>query len=359
MRVAVLGAGVIGLSIAWRLSRDGHTVDLFDDHPGQGASYAAAGMLAPGSEAWYGETGLLRLGLDSLRRWPRFAADLSQDSPTDPWLTTTGTLMVGATAGDAAELDRVAGLLAQHGVRAEVLDRSHTQALEPGLSAHVQRVVSVRDDASVHNRRLITALRQACEARGVIWHAERADVVAGGSVRGRDSDVHHRVDRVVVAIGADAGGVRPVKGQILRVRGPRRLIKRTVRAVVAGTPVYAVPRQDGEIVLGATTEEQGFDTRVTVEGAHGLLRHALAVLPGLRDYEIVEQVARSRPGTADNLPLIGHDGEIVLATGHYRSGVLLAPLTAAAVTALVTGAAPPAGVDVCDPARRQGASLCT
>lgn len=357
MRVAVLGAGVIGLSIAWRLARDGHTVELFDDHPGQGASFAAAGMLAPGSEAWYGETGLLRLGLDSLRRWPRFAADLATDSPTDPWLATTGTLMVGATAGDAAELDRVARLLAQHEVRAEVLDRARTQALEPGLSAHVQRVVSVPDDSSVHNRRLITALREACEARSVTWHAERADVVGADSVRGRDSHLQHRVDRVVVATGADTAGVRPVKGQILRLRGSRPLITRTVRAVVAGTAVYAVPRRDGETVLGATTEEQGFDTRVTVEGAHGLLRHALAILPGLRDFEIVEQIARSRPGTSDNLPMIGRDGETVLATGHYRSGVLLAPLTAEAVSALVTGEAPPAEIDVCDPNRLQGASL--
>lgn len=355
MRIAVLGGGVIGLSIGWRLLRSGHEVDLYDDQPGGGASFAAAGMLAPASEAWYGESELLNLGLVSRHRWPGFVADLLEDARTDPWLATTGTLLVAATAGDAADLDRLAELLAAYGEPASFLDRAQMRREEPGLSGHVRRVLSVPGDLSVHNRRLVSTLTEACTARGVTWHRERADVlddtVDGPRVRGRDSAATVRADLVVIATGAAGPGTRPVKGQILRLHSPRPILGHTVRALVTGRPVYAVPRPDGEIVLGATAEEVGFDDRVTAEAVHDLLRLGLAVLPGLRDTELTETTVRHRPGTADNLPLIGRDGSAVLATGHFRGGVLLAPVTADAVCALVEGRSPPAGIEACDPGR--------
>jgi glycine oxidase len=370
MRVAVLGGGVIGLATAWRLARAGHEVDLYDDTPGAGASHAGAGMLAPAGEAWFGEDQLVRLGLAGLRQWPAFAARLREASDVDVGLRTEGSLVVGADDADATTLDRVGGLLTRHGIETERLTRRELRRVESALAPGLRRVLLVRSDLSVHNRRVVEALRVAGERAGVRMHGVRGDVDGADpdgatrrtAVRTRDG---RRVsaDAVVIAVGAELAGVgglppglatvvRPVKGQILRLGADPGLVTHTIRGVVRGDPVYVVPRTDGEVVVGATSEEQGHDVRVTADGVYELLRRAIALVPGLREAELSEALARSRPGTPDNLPLIGPvaDG-VVVAAGHYRAGFLLAPLTAEAVAAYVEGRPAPEAVGCCVPDR--------
>jgi glycine oxidase len=354
MRVAVIGAGVVGLAVAWRLSREGDRVEVFDDRPGAGASHAAAGMLAPAGEAWFGEDALLALGAESAGMWPGFAETLGRESDHDVWLRREPALMVGTDEADRADLDRVHRLLRSHDLAVDPLTRREARRLEPALTTSLRRALLVRGDLSVHNRRVVDALRRACDRAGAPLRPERADVVTdhGGAaigVRARGSGNVHRADVVVVAAGhgtSAVGGVpeslrsavRPVKGEILRLRGHEPLLTRTVRARVRGDAVYAVPRADGEIVLGATSEEQG-DLRVTADGVFELLRRGISVVPGIRDCELVEATAGARPGTADNGPLIGHTGlpNLLAATGHYRGGVLMAPVTAEAIAALLHG----------------------
>ncbi|MDN5855492.1 MAG: FAD-dependent oxidoreductase, partial [Actinomycetia bacterium] len=306
--------------------------------------------LAPAGEAWHGEEPLLVAGLESVGRWPGFAADVCAASGIDPWLAHDGTLLVGATADDAVEVERVAALLAAHDIATEPVTRSVLRDAEPALSTRVRRVVAVPGDLSVHNRRLLDALLAAVDAAKVPLLREAADPVVDDGrivgVRGRESNQVRPTDVVVVAAGsrlAEIGSLppgirtacRPVKGQILRLHGPEGLLHKTLRAYVDGVPVYVVPRRDGEIVVGATSEELAHDSTVTAEAVHDLLRTGLALVPGLRECEFVESIARHRPGTPDNLPLVGPTGVdgLLVAAGHFRGGVLLAPLTADAIAA--------------------------
>ncbi len=368
MRVAILGGGVVGLSVAWRLAADGHAVAVFDDAPGAGASYAAAGMLAPAGEAWFNEDALVRIGAESLRMWPEFAAELSRVADHDVWLRQEGSLLVGTDEADAADLDRVHGLLERHDLAAERLTRREARGLEPALATSLRRSVLVPGDRSVHNRRVVEALQRACERAGVDVRPERADVVvdeagAATGVRGRMSGAVHEAHTTVVAAGAALSevegvpaplrrAVRPVKGEILRLHTSQVLLRHTVRARVRGDTVYAVPRADGEIVLGATSDERD-DLRVTADGVYEVLRRGIAVVPGLRECELVEATARARPGTGDNGPLIGETGvsNLLLAAGHYRGGVLMAPITALALTSLLRGDAVPESVAPFTPQR--------
>lgn len=367
MRVAMIGAGVVGLSIAWRLAGDGHQVDVFDDAPGHGASYAAAGMLSPAGEAWFGETELLRLGLASMQQWPGFADQLTRQTGLDVGLSRSGTLLVGVDDADAADLDRVVGLLAAHDVEALPTTRRELRALEPSIGS-ARRTIRLPGEFSVDNRKLLTALRAGAEHSNARFHHERADVriadgLAIGAV-GRSSGAFVPADITVAAAGfelADVAGlspevaraVRPVKGQILRLQGARGILRHTVRALVRGSRVYAVPRPDGEIVIGATQEERDDHTVVTVDGVHRLLDDALTVIPALRDCALAESVARARPGTPDNGPLIGTTdvAQLLVAGGHFRGGVLLAPITAEAVTSLVAGQPLPDGLEPFSPHR--------
>ena len=368
MRVAVIGGGVIGLAVSWRLAADGERVDLFDDRTGRGASFAAAGMLAPAGEAWFGEDALVRAGVESARMWPEFAARLGHASDVDVWLRREPSLMVGADAADAADLDRVHRIVQGLGLAAERLTRREARRLEPALTSTLRRALLLRGDLSVHNRRVVEALLRAGARAGVRMHPERADVVTDPAgiavgVRSRHAGTVTRADAVVVTAGHDSRGVgglpellrravRPVKGQILRLRAAGPLVSRTVRARVRGDAVYVVPRADREIVVGATSEESE-DLRVTAEGVFEVLRCGIELLPALRDCEVAEVAARARPGTVDNFPLVGRTQvpNLLVATGHHRGGVLLAPLTAAAVSALLHGAPVLETVLPFDPAR--------
>lgn len=311
MRVQILGAGIVGLSVADELICRGHDVTVVDPQPGSGASYAAAGMLCPSGELWHGETDGFRLGRASARLWPEYADRLGVH------LHRRGTLLVGADAGDLQQVGRQVELLTAEGVAAELLTRRELLAREPGLG-RVAGGALLADDHSVDPREVVAALLQ------------RVPVAA-------DSD-ETPVDVTVIATGAalpEPFGhlVRPVRGEIVRVRTDDPL-EGTVRGWAHGQQVYAVPRRprDGmqEVAIGATSEEHAGDPQPTVEGVFRLLEAARVLLPGLGRATFLEAIARDRPGTPDNLPLIGPtdlDG-VLLAAGHYRNGVLLAPLTA-------------------------------
>jgi len=320
MRVRVLGAGIVGLSVAAELQRRGHPVEVVDRSPGTGASYAAAGMLAPAAEVWHGETELLRLGSRSLALWPEYADRLGVRRHR------TGTLLVGADHGDLQQVERQAELLAALGHEVALLERGELLDCEPTLASGVRGGLLLADEHSVDPRAVVAALRAAVPVRAAA-DASPAEVT-------------------VVATGARLpepwrGLVRGVRGEILRLRSddpPRR----TVRGWVHGDPVYVVPRADGEVVVGATSEEHDAPPVATAGGVVRLLQAARTLLPGLDRAAVTEVLARDRPGTPDNLPLIGPaparpgseiGGRTVLAAGLYRHGVLLAPLVAHLVAA--------------------------
>ncbi|WP_300007785.1 glycine oxidase ThiO [Pseudonocardia sp.] len=345
--MTVVGAGVIGLSCAWRAATAGWRVTVLDPAPASGASWVAGGMLAPLTEAWPGEERLLELGVESLRRWPDFAAELGGAG-----LRTEGTVVVATGAGDRAELDSLAEHLARTGRAVERLTGRALRRLEPALGPEVRGGLSVPGDLSVDNRELLGALREAAEQAGARFVSQAVTCVLddGARVTGvRCAGGHDRPAEVVlVAAGAHSsalhpalrGLVRPVKGEILRLAhrpGAFPPPRRTVRALVDGRPVYMVPREGGGLVVGATQTEVGFDTDTTVAGVRDLLRDAERVLPGIAEYALVESAAGLRPSCADNLPLVdavGPDG-LLVATGHGRNGMLLAPVTADTVLGLL------------------------
>ncbi len=348
--VAVVGGGVIGLSCAWRAAAAGFDVIVHDPVPARGASHVAGGMLAPVTEAVPGEEDVLELGSSALLRWPDFAAELAAAAGRDPGLRTEGTVVVAHDPADRAELDRLGDHLARLGREVSVLRGRELHRAEPALGPAVRHGRSVPGDLAVDNRALLDALLAACRRAGVRMRFERcealpvADVVvlAGGALGAR----LHPVLR-------DA--VRPVKGEILRLRARRGTLpppSRTVRAVVGGRQCYAVPRDGGRVVLGATQHEVGFDDVVTAGGVRMLLDDAERVLPAVAEYALEETSAGLRPGSPDNLPLIGElEPGVLAATGHHRNGILLAPLTADAVLALLRGTPVPPEARPADPAR--------
>ncbi|GAA1508907.1 glycine oxidase ThiO [Sphaerisporangium rubeum] len=372
--VCVVGGGVIGLSIAWRAAALGLSVTVADPSPASGATHAAAGMLAPVSEVTYTEEPLLRLGLASLARWPAFAAELTEDSGVDVDHRADGTLAVAFGADDLAALGELADFMAKLSLPAERLTGRECRRLEPMLAPGVRGGVLAADDAWVDPRRVAEALLAAAGRRGVRLVREQvsAVVVDGDAATGVRLAGGGTIaaGQVVLANGAWAGTldglpagvlppVRPVKGQIMRLRGAPGFLGHCVRGVVHGSSAYLVPRRDGEVVLGASQEEMGFDTRVTAGGLYELLRDARELVPGVTELEVTGTVAGLRPGTPDNIPVIGRASlpGLLFATGHHRGGVLLAPLTADHVAAELTGGHPgddpPVG-RICSPARFTG-----
>ena len=354
--VVVVGAGVIGCAVAWRLATAGHQVTLVDPDVGQAASWVAAGMLAPVTESSFGEAELLRLNLAAVRAFPGFVTELESLTGEVVGLRREGTLTVAHDADDLAVLRRLTAFRADLGLESQVLDGRACRRLEPFLAADVRGGVVAVGDLSVDNRRYLSALRMAVElvgVRSIVGSVRRvlsADGVATGVQLGTGATLS--AGSVVVAAGCWSSGVggiepaapsvRPVKGQLLRLRLPASMppiLTHTLRGLVEGREIYLVPRADGEVVVGATVEERGFDRTVTVGGVHDLLREATALLPVVAELELAEMCVGLRPGTPDNGPLVGATsiGGLVMATGHYRGGVLLSALTAEAVVAAVTG----------------------
>ncbi|GAA0534381.1 glycine oxidase ThiO [Paractinoplanes ferrugineus] len=315
--VAVVGGGIIGLAVAWRLQQGGADVVVLDDGE-PGAWHVAAGMLAPGAEAAHEEPHLAELLARSNERWPAFAAELGLVGYDD-----TGTLSVAMTADDLAEAARV-----WTRQQLPLLRPSELREREPVLSTRVRAGVYAPGEGQVDPRRVVAALRERLAGRIV---TKRVDDL---------SEVD--AETVVVAAGCGTAAltglpVRPVKGQVLRLRGEPGLVRHVLEAVVDGRHVYVVPRADGEIVVGASQEERT-DRTVTAGGVHELLRAALELVPDLAECELVETTVGHRPGTPDNAPLLGRiDDRTVVAAGHFRNGVLLAPITAELITGLVLG----------------------
>jgi glycine oxidase len=375
--VVVVGGGIIGLAIAWRARQRGMSVTVLDrDVTGRGTSYVAAGMLAPVSEVEFGEAArhVLELGLRSAGIWPAFTSDLEAASGMEVGLRRTGTLVVARDDDEARELERQIAFRDSLGLHAERLRPSEAREREPALAPAVRLALEAPEDHSVDPRLVLTALRSACVSAGVQLreHAPVAQLqldapgerVTGVALAGGE-DVH--AAQVVVAAGAWTGqigglpgaariSVRPVKGQILRLRDPAGagLLRRVVRFEGG----YLVPRADGRYVLGATVEEKGFELSPTAGGTYELLRDASELVPGVSELQIEELCVGLRPGTPDNAPVIGPGAAAGLtwATGHHRNGILLAPLTAGLVVETLLGKTEDPLLCACDPGRFMGVS---
>ncbi|MFD5437495.1 glycine oxidase ThiO [Kitasatospora sp. NPDC058063] len=361
--VLVIGGGVIGLAVAWRAAQRGlRNVIVVDPSPGGGAAGVAAGMLAPVTELQYGEEPLLRLGMASNERYAAFAAELSEASGgRDTGYRRCGTVAVALDSDDREELRELHAFHQRLGLDSTWLTGREARRLEPMLAPGVRGGLHVADDHQVDPRRLLTALAAACENANVLLHrAEAVELlVEDGRATGARLSTGERVGagQVVLAAGPHSHrlpglpdgvlpAIRPVKGQVLRLHVPdayRPFLSRNVRAVVRGRHLYLVPRENGELVVGATTEEQGYDTTVTAGGVYELLRDAHELVPGITELPLLETSAGLRPGSPDNAPLLGPTSlpGLVAATGHYRNGVLLTPVTADLVSEyLATGEVP-------------------
>ena len=341
---------------------------VVDPSPGAGASWAAAGMLAPVTEVHYGEDRLLALNLESNRRYAAFVAELEEVSGRSAGYRPCGTIVVARDVDDNAALADLFAFQEQLGLDVTRLRGRECRELEPGLAPGVRGGILVEGDHQVDNRALVKALLAAGEATGVEVLPERVE---------RVEVAHGRVASVATARGTIAAGavvlaagcwssqipglpaeavppVRPVKGQLLHLRTPVAdrpaiLAARNVR----GLDVYVVPRADGRVVVGATVEERSFDTTVTAGAVFTLLRAAYELLPGITELELVETTAGLRPGSPDNAPILGTtpvEG-LICATGHFRNGILLTPVTADAIAELVDTGRTPVEIEPFTPER--------
>ena len=352
--VIVIGGGLIGTSISWRLRQAGVEVAMVVGERSAAASHVAAGMLAPITETTFTEQRLLQLNIASLSRYSDFADELELASGLPTGLRRTPNLSVAYDADDAARLATFADFLARAGHPGERLTGRESRGHEPLLAPSIRSGLLVESDWSCDNRLLWRALIEAGHRIGVqdvpgfVHHVTSSN----GRVTGIQLADGQTISAgtVVVANGAWArqiGGlpdlpVRPVKGQIIRLdpgRMPAPTL--TIRAYSRGAEIYLVPRESGrEVVLGATVEELGFDQRVTAGAVYELLRDGRTVMPMTAEYALTETSVGWRPGTPDNAPILGRcdlDG-LVLATGHYRNGVLLTPITADVISNLITTA---------------------
>ncbi len=363
--VAIIGGGVIGLSLGWRLLEAGCRVTLVERNPetGRGASWAAAGMLAAGIEAEPTEEPLFQLARWSQSLWPGFAARLEAASGLPVGYDATGTLVCAFTRDQAEKLRH--GIQFQRGLGGvfEWLHAGSAREREPGLAPNLVAAAFSPNDHQVDNRLLSAALAEAFRRAGgtLATGAEAAVDLAGGRAVGIVAGgTRHPADVVVLAAGAWSRLVpglpaearpptRPIKGQMLAVRMPAEAP--LVRHVIWGGHCYLVPRADGRLIVGGTVEERGFDTTITAGGLLSLLDDAWRTLPGIEELPIHETWVGFRPGSPDDQPILGETGidGLLVATGHHRNGILLTPATAEAMAELIlTGRTP-------DPIRPFGA----
>jgi glycine oxidase len=338
--VVVIGAGLIGLAIAFALAERGASVRVFDrGEPGRGASWAGAGMLAPYTERITDES-LLALCTASLAEYSSFVQRVYAASGVDARLHLNGVLYAAFEESQLDALHRHAHALRASGVACELLDRAGVLAAEAWLSTGVIGGLIKSGEGYVDNRRLARALVGACQSSGVV--IERSSRIAVecderrvlGVATARGFVAARAVVNACGAWAAQLDGVppfcvppiEPVKGQMIALAVPVGFVRRATWVPGA----YLVPRDDGRLLVGATVEPDGFDQRVTARGVSELLDAALAGAPALADFTPVESWAGLRPGTPDGVPILGAtllDG-FFIATGHYRNGILLAPATA-------------------------------
>jgi glycine oxidase len=353
--VAIVGGGVIGLAVAWRLARDGMQVVVFErERVGGQASGAAAGLLAPVSEHLTPDE-FLAFGIASLRAYRAFVEALREESGIDPELVESGVLRVALTDEEAETLRR----LPTGGLTAEILDSHQTRDIEPTVAPAVVSSLFVREECHVSSPRLVTALAVAARRRGAIIHegAPASRLLRDGDrVVGMETPQGRTLaETVVVAAGAWSGllagmalPVTPIRGQIVALEVGAAALGRPLFGVGA----YLVPKRDGAIIAGATEDRAGFAAAATVRGVRSVLAGAERLAPALAECPFVRAWAGLRPATPDRLPILGRtpDG-VILATGHYRNGILLAPTTAELVAALIHGAPPPVSLDLYAPER--------
>jgi glycine oxidase len=354
------------MSTAWKAAEAGMSVAVCDPSPGHGATWAAAGMLAPVTEAHIGEEQLVRMHLAAAARWPGFAAELEEAAGTSVGYNPCGTLVVALDPSDMEVIDRILAFHRSLQLVSSRLTARECRELVPVLAPGIRGGASSPGDHQVDNRLLVGALERALESSGVAMFREPvSDVLVSDEPSGGDGNRRAMATGVRLADGSEItagavvvatgcwtpklGGlgpgvlppVRPVKGHILRLRGSasRPLLDRNVRCMVHGTSIYIVPRADGTLVVGATVEEMGYDTSVQAGAVYELLRDARSIFPGIAELELAECFAGLRPGSPDNGPFVGWTtvDRLAVATGHYRNGILLAPVTADAVCAALAG----------------------
>jgi glycine oxidase len=348
--VAVIGGGVIGLSVAWQLARRGREVTVFDkDRAGRGASWVAAGMLAPVSEFGFENEDFLQFGRRSLEMFPQFLEELAADGGETVEIDTRGTIVVGFHRDDTERIRRIYSFRQDRGLPVQWMTGSEARELEPLLSPKAASAMWIPEDHQIDNRRLVDALKAAFVTTGGRLE-EGAAVTAIRDESGRCTGVvtdeeEYAAGTTVLAAGCWSGGignipdrlapkVRPVKGQIVSLRTDDTFgFARVIRAPDA----YILPKGDGRVLIGATEEEMGFDTTPTAGPVMRLIERAWEAVPSIYDLSIDEIVAGLRPGTRDHEPLIGESGMdgLVFATGHYRHGILLAPVTAYVVAGMI------------------------
>lgn len=365
----VAGGGIVGLAIAREMALEGMQVAVFDRdrEKGTDATQVAAGMLAPVGEHEFGEQALLPMNLASAELFPGLAAELEEATGIPTGYRRDGGLHVALDGDEAAVLERMAALQEESGLEPRRLTPSEAREVEPGLSPSVRSAVLAPGDGAVDPRQLADALEADAVSRGAAVFRDspiRGLARADGGVTGVETyDGPVEAGTVVVAAGAETGRlewlepdelppVRPVKGQVVELRAPE--VGPVASRPVVTERVYVVPRPDGRIVVGATVEERGWDREVTAGGVHEMLREAYRVLPDLTEAAFIGARAGFRPGTPDNLPVVGRTATpgLVLASGHYRNGILLAPLTGKAVTRMaIEGLDEAPGMEAADPGR--------
>jgi glycine oxidase len=356
-KTVVIGAGVVGLSIAWRLAQAGCPVTVYDRaKAGRGASWAAAGMLATAVETEPGEEKLLALTLESQKLWPRFAREIEAASGISIGYRDEGTIVVALTRDDAAQLRFSYEFQRSLGLDIDWLSGVEARRREPHLRPGISGAVLSPKDHQVENRLLGSALARAARRAGVVLyeHCQVREVeLSGGRARGVVSDRgSDPADIVVLAAGAwsrEIAGipasylppVRPIKGQMLALSmDPAAPLVRHVIWLPRG---YLVPRLDGRLIVGATVEERGFDDRVTAGGLLALIEGAWRAVPAIEELPVAETWVGFRPGSRDDAPMLGPSGidQFVVATGHHRNGILLTPITAKVISGYVlTGRLP-------------------
>jgi glycine oxidase len=365
--IVIVGAGAIGSAAAWRCAQRGWSVTLVDPDPARGAWRTAAGMLAPITELHYTESALLRLNLDSLARYPAYAGELTEVTGLPTGYLECGTVEAAWDAADLRALRDLHAFGSSLGLSSRLLTGRELRELEPALAPGLPGGLLAEFDHQVDPRLLHAAQLQAALDLGVTLRVGTARIdTRDGRVAGvtLDDGTTLGADVVVLAAGAwsgqvDALPVRPVKGQTLRLRLPGGTrLSRVVRATIKGNTVYVVPRADGRFVVGASSEEAGFDVTPRAGAVYELLRDAQSIVPELSEAVLEEVCTGLRPGSADNAPLIGAaaiDG-LIYATGHYRNGILLAPVTADAVATIIADGTPPDVVAPFAPSRLLGVS---
>lgn len=363
--ILIVGGGAIGLGIGWELVRQGCSVTVFErDRAGRGTSWLAAGMLAPDAELQFEELDLYRLSRESLRRWPDFARALENASGRTVDYRTEGTLIVADDPDSAAALRRLYTFQREHGLAVEWLTGAEALEREPFLAPRLAAAVYAPSDHQVDNRRMLEALKAAFQQAGGVLHEQTPvqAVVPDAAVPAVVTEAGDRIEGSTVILAAGVWSrridglaadvkppVRPLKGQMLELKSEPPF---GLRHVVRGPDAYLAPKSDGRVLVGATSEEMGFDTTVTAGGLYKVLEGAWEVVPGIYDLPVTDTWAGLRPASRDHAPILGTAAPgVIVATGHYRHGILLTPVTAQEVARLVLTGETSAWLDPFSPLR--------